>query len=159
MELFLDLSQGCLCNWFFQVCAFLSLGLSHCSKDMKQWTGVIARLQLKLLLSRQQIIHTPLRGEGRWTLKKWPQPVLAPPVDAFLSPSPRAWLVLPYAKWGLYRLPIRKVVCFFPTGGSHSSPWIFPLFSFSQAFSFLSLPFSCQFLATILDSLFSTLTT
>lgn len=113
MELFLDLSQGCLCNWFFQVCAFLSLGLSHCSKDMKQWTGVIARLQLKLLLSRQQIIHTPLRGEGRRTLKKWPQPVLAPPVDAFLSPSPRVWLVLPYAKWGLYRLPIRKVVCFF----------------------------------------------
>lgn len=132
---FLDLSQGCLCNWFFQVCAFLSLGLSHCSKDMKQWTSVIARLQLKLLLSRQQIIHTPLRGEGRQTLKKWPQPVLAPPVDAFLSPSPRAWLVLPYAKWR--RLPIRKVVFFFPTGGSHSGPWIFSFVFFFSVF-FLS---------------------
>lgn len=138
---FLDLSQGCLCNWFFQVCAFLSLGLSHCSKDMKQWTSVIARLQLKLLLSRQQIIHTPLRGEGRQTLKKWPQPVLAPPVDAFLSPSPRAWLVLPYAKWR--RLPIRKVVCFF-------SHWRFPLRSldFFLCFLFLSLfPFFLCLLA------------
>ena len=120
---FLDLSQGSLCNWFFQVRAFLSLGLSHCSKDMKQWTSVTARLQLKLLLSRQQIIHTPVRGEGRRTLKKWSQPVSAPPVDTFLSPSPRAWLVLPYAKWGLHRPSVRKVVFFFPTGGSHPSPW------------------------------------
>ena len=65
------------------MCAFLSLGLSHCSKDLKQWTSVIALLQLKLLLNRQQNIHTPLRGEGRQTLKNWPQPVLAPPIYAF----------------------------------------------------------------------------
>ena len=44
---------------FFQVRAFLSLALSHCSKDLKQWTSVIARLQLKLLLNRQQNIHRP----------------------------------------------------------------------------------------------------
>ena len=154
---FLDLSQGSLCNWFFQVRAFLSLGLSHCSKDMKQWTSVTARLQLKLLLSRQQIIHTPVRGEGRRTLKKWSQPVSAPPVDTFLSPSPRAWLVLPYAKWGLHRPSVRKVV-FFSHWRFPPQSLEFPLLSFSQAFSFLRLPFSCQCLTTVLDSPFSTLT-
>lgn len=155
----LDLSQGSLCNWCFQVRAFLSLGLSHCSKDMKQWTSVIARFTAQAFVT-QTADHTyPWEVRERRTLKKWSQPVLAPPVSTFcLSLPPGAWLVLPYAKWGLHRPSVRKVVCF-----SHWSFPLqsldFPLFSFSQAFSFLCLPFSCQFLTTILDSPFSTLTT
>ena len=31
--------------------------LSHCSKYLKQWTSVTARLQLRVLFGRQRIVH------------------------------------------------------------------------------------------------------
>lgn len=155
-DCFLDLSQGPYVIDVFRCVHFLSLEfLSHCSKDMKQWTSVIARLQLNLFYyadSRSYIHLWEVRGGGPW---KVVSTCLSSSCWYFLSPSPEPdWFCL--CKVGLAQAIRQERWCvFFPTGVSHSSPWIFPLFSFSQAFSFLCLPFSCQFLTTILDSPFS----
>lgn len=73
-------------------------------------------------------------GEGE-TLKKWSQPVLAPPVDTFcLLPPEPGWFAL--CKVGLAQAIRQEGGVFFPTGVSHSSPWIFLCSLFLRLFPF-----------------------
>ena len=47
IDMSLELSGECV----------ISSVLSHHNKDLKQWTSVLARLQLSVLFSKQRIVH------------------------------------------------------------------------------------------------------
>ena len=107
--------------------------LSHCSKNLKQWTSVTAQLQLGFIWQPKE--STPSRCEGGPTPKEKPQSILAFSFYTFVSSLLWVWpLQIGLAKKGH--------VCF--TLSSHSGLWIF-FCSIFMGFS-LSLSFShCHF--------------
>ena len=159
MELFPWLSQGCLWNWFFSgACISFSwfVSLQQRFETMDQcYSSVTAQAFIK---QTAEHTYTPERW-GQADPEEVASTCLSSSYLCFLSPSPESDWCCPMQSGACTGHPSGRWCVFFPTGGSHSGPWIFPLFSLSQAFSFLCLPFSCQFLTTILDSPFLTLTT
>ena len=113
----------------------ISLVLSYWNKDLKQETNATAQLQLKVLFGKQRIVPCGGMRVGR-PQKRGLNPSWLPFLICFcLPPLPNPTTLLPVCKLGLAG---SEPVCF--TWGSHSSPWIFPLFPFCGLL--LSLTFS-----------------
>ena len=97
--------------------------LSCHSKDLKWQTHVAVWLPLRVLLSKQRIVHSQgMRPQRRGLNPSWLPP--------FIHFCPRCWAC------PMQIALARRAVCF--TWGSHSGPWIFFCSIFTGFFLFLS---------------------
>ena len=118
--------HACVCVYVRWCVLFPQCGLL----TAKIWNnGPVVQLHLKVLLSRQQTLHHK-EGRAGWP-KEAASTLLGFPFSYFLSPPTGAWLVLCYEDRA--HTCHQSGMCFFPRS-YHSSPGIFPMFSFSRAF-------------------------